>query len=201
LTVMSRSGLKSVLDEDSLAFRFYYCHELQFSAVVNETGLYRLDWELSLTPNPTQPSDPSANPSSDPSQPFDSPSFSAGDAPGYSESALVADARMDNTMSLWHHRLSHASEPLIRQMAADGTIPSHLINLSNKLPFCTSCTEMNMTKKGPIPNGASHHDVSDSPVVSCILQEISIDVAGPFPKDRSGITGSFFLWIVSLAFA
>ena len=144
---MSRSGLKSVLDEDSLAFRFYYRHELQFSAVVDETGLYRLDWELSLNPNPTQPSDPSANPSSDPSQPSDSPSFSAGDAPGYSESALVADARIDNTMSLWHHRLSHASEPLIRQMAADGTIPSHLINLSDKLPFCTSCAEMNMTKK------------------------------------------------------
>ena len=99
--------MKSVLDEDSLAFRFYYRHELQFSAVVDETGLYRLDWELSLNPNSTQPSDSSANPSSDPSQPSDSSSFSAGDAPGYSESALVADARVDNTMSLWHHRLSH----------------------------------------------------------------------------------------------
>ncbi|CAM9995029.1 unnamed protein product [Heterosigma akashiwo] len=88
-------------------------------------------------------------------------------------------------MSLWHHRLSHASESLIRQMAADGTIPSHLINLSDKLPFCTSCCEMNMPKKGPISNGASRND-SDSPVVSRILQEVSVDVSGPFPKDRSG---------------
>ena len=52
LTVMRRVGLKSVLDEDSLAFRFYYRHELQFSAAVDETGLYRLDWELSLNPDP-----------------------------------------------------------------------------------------------------------------------------------------------------
>ena len=82
-------------------------------------------------------------------------------------------------MSHWHHRLSHASEPLIRQMAADGTIPSHLINLSHKLPFCTSCAEMNMTKKGPVPNGASRDD-QVSPVVSrIILEEISVDVAGP----------------------
>ena len=42
-----------------------------------------------------------------------------------------------------------------------------------------------MTKKGPVPNGASRDD-SDSPVVSRIIQEISVDVAGPFPKDRSG---------------
>ncbi|CAM9558163.1 unnamed protein product [Heterosigma akashiwo] len=48
-------------------------------------------------------------------------------------------------MSLWHHRLSHASEPLICQMAAD-----------------------------------------DSPIVSRIIEEFNVDVAGPFSKDRSG---------------
>ena len=42
-----------------------------------------------------------------------------------------------------------------------------------------------MWKIGPVKNGASRDD-QVSPVVSRILEEISVDVTGPFPSDRSG---------------
>ena len=64
---------------------------------------------------------------------------------------MVADAKVDNTtMSLWHHRLSHCSESLIRQMVADGRIPRHQIDLSHSLPFCHSCAATSFRKEGPL---------------------------------------------------
>ena len=41
------------------------------------------------------------------------------------------------------------------------------------------------SQEGPIPSGASRDDQS-SPVVSRILEEVSVDVSGPYPPDRSG---------------
>ena len=88
-------------------------------------------------------------------------------------------------MSLWHHRLSHCSESLIRQMVADGRIPRHQMDLSHSLPFCHSCAETSLRQVGPIANGAPRGDQT-SPLVSRILEEVSVDVSGPYPPDRSG---------------
>ena len=119
---MKRAGLRSVLDESALVFRFYRRCELQFEAAVNDTGLYKIDWEpLVVCPSPS-PAVPSHS--------------GDGDVSDSSESVMVADAKVENTMSLWHHRLSHCSESLIRQMVADGRIPRHQIDLSHTLPFC-----------------------------------------------------------------
>ena len=89
-------------------------------------------------------------------------------------------------MSLWHHRLSpHCLQSLIHSMVADGRIPRHQIDLSHSLPFCHSCAATSIRQVGPIANGAPRGDQA-SPVVSRILEEVLVDVSGPYPLDRSG---------------
>ena len=112
--------------------------------------MYLLDWEP-VPPSAPKASAPRASrfPCTTPA-PVDKPSPSVGGKSSAvrTGSALLADAMAENTMALWHHRLGHdASENLIRRMAKSGSIPSHRINLSNKLPFCSSCcaTTNNMT--------------------------------------------------------
>ena len=88
------------------------------------------------------------------------------------------------TQCLSGHRLGHASEKLIRSMAKSGRIPSHRIDLSHRLPFCESCATTNMTARGPISTTAREPDSPSLP--SRMLQELSVDVAGPYPKDKKG---------------
>mmetsp|Transcript_13195 Transcript_13195/g.23455 ORF Transcript_13195/g.23455 Transcript_13195/m.23455 type:complete len:109 (+) Transcript_13195:611-937(+) len=89
----------------------------------------------------------------------------------------------ENTMALWHHRLGHASEKLIHSMAKSGRIPSHRIDLRHRLPpFCESCANTNMTAHGPISATAREPDAPSLP--TRMLQELSVDVAGPYPKDK-----------------
>ena len=97
-------------------------------------------------------------------------------------SAFIADALADNTMDLWHHRLGHSSERVIRKMAKSGCIPSHRIDLRHRLSFCESCASTNMSARGPISAGAREPDSPSLP--TRMLEELSIDIAGPYPKDK-----------------
>ncbi|CAM9465022.1 unnamed protein product, partial [Heterosigma akashiwo] len=87
-------------------------------------------------------------------------------------------------MDLWHHRLGHSSERVIRKMAESGCIPSHRIDLRHRLSFCESCASTNISAKGPISAATREPDSPSLP--TRMLEELSIDVAGPYPKDKKG---------------
>ena len=52
---MKRAGLSSLLDDGGMVFRFYRFHALQFSTAVDDSGLYKLDWEPVLAQCPPTP--------------------------------------------------------------------------------------------------------------------------------------------------
>ena len=91
--------------------------------------------------------------------------------------ALIMDAKPQNTMDLWHHRLGHASERRIREMVRDGAILSSKINLNDKLSYCESCALAGLTKK-------SHSHRYSRKRAKAVLERIHTDIAGPYPQAR-----------------
>ena len=144
-----------------------------------------LDWDPVL-PFAPRASEPVASRFPCSPAPVDVPSPAVGVAssPLPADSAFIADALADNTMDLWHHRLGHSSERVIRKMAKSGCIPAHSINLRDRLSFCESCAATGMEAVGPVPTAARQPDSPSLP--TRMLEELSIDVAGPYPKDKKG---------------
>jgi len=174
LTVVFEGGMCIVLNK----------HEVVATGEFDASGLYRMH-VTPVTKNPFQQGKTSPLPMYNPglanvgkyvpSGELPSPMFSR------SMAGFMADTHHHNTMDLWHLRLAHASESRIRQMAQQGFIPPHAINLTDKLSFCNSCaaaaaTRVKTHRKNPCGSAKPQHPI----------QEIGTDVAGPFPPDRHG---------------
>ena len=129
--------------------------------------MYLLDWDPVPPPSAPRASAPRASRFPCTPAPVDktSPSVGSESSSVRYGSACLADAMAENTMALWHHRLGHASENLIRRVAKSGSIPSHRINLSHRLPFCSRCATTQMTARGPIPTTAREPDSPSLPTI------------------------------------
>ena len=169
LSAMRCAGLTGTMDPLYRWFKFYRNHKLQFTATqTGEKGLYLLDWDPVL-PSAPKASEPVTSRFPCASSPVNVPSPAVGVASfpvvadTVASSALLADALADNTMDLWHHRLGHSSERVIRTMAKSGCIPAHRINLRDRLSFCESCAATGMQAVGPVPTAARQADSPSLP--------------------------------------